>query len=226
MGLFADISASFHALPLSAVFGPNPFMDFEVTAQLGAEPVERTPERTGHRNGFRDRRWDTRVGTIELRIPKVTPGSFFPTRLEPCRRRGRSGRRRPRGVSEGRVVPAPRCRGCRELDEAVKGFLTRPIEGDHPYLRWDATFTRCGRTLSTVPKAAQEAVAALIRTVFGQPDHGSAMGQLKKVTRVLPSRSPRPGDLPTRPPMPRRGSPSTSSKRRPPGSSKRRARTA
>src|SRR5688572_11374267 len=65
-------------------------IDAEATQQLRAEPFERTAERTGYRNGYRDRRWDTRVGTIELRIPKVTPGTFFPTMLEPRRRAERA----------------------------------------------------------------------------------------------------------------------------------------
>ena len=50
-------------------------MDAEVSGQIGAQLHERTPQRTAHRNGYRTRSWDTRVGTVELRVPKVVPGS-------------------------------------------------------------------------------------------------------------------------------------------------------
>ena len=61
-------------------------MEAEVAASIGAERHERTGERTAYRNGSRTRTWDTRVGTIELAIPKVTPGSYFPSLLQPRRR--------------------------------------------------------------------------------------------------------------------------------------------
>ena len=61
-------------------------MDAEVAAQIGAQRGERNPERVTHRNGYRSRPWDTRVGTIELRIPKIREGSYFPSLLEPRRR--------------------------------------------------------------------------------------------------------------------------------------------
>ena len=65
-------------------------MELEVAEQLGAERHERTPERTGYRNGYRERPWDTRVGTIELQVPRVRDGSFFPSLLEPRRRAERA----------------------------------------------------------------------------------------------------------------------------------------
>src|SRR5438445_13378106 len=65
-------------------------MELEVAEQLGAERHERTTERTGYRNGYRERPWDTRVGTIELQVPRVRDGSFFPTLLEPRRRAERA----------------------------------------------------------------------------------------------------------------------------------------
>jgi putative transposase len=61
-------------------------METEVSGQVGAGLYERTSERTAYRNGYRTRRWDTRVGTIELKIPKVTAGAYFPSLLEPRRR--------------------------------------------------------------------------------------------------------------------------------------------
>jgi putative transposase len=61
-------------------------MDAEVSVQIQAERYERTPERTTQRNGYRPRPWDTRVGTLELAIPKLRTGSYFPSWLEPRRR--------------------------------------------------------------------------------------------------------------------------------------------
>lgn len=61
-------------------------METEVSAQIGAERYARSEERTAHRNGYRERQWDTRVGTLELAIPKLRTGSYFPSWLEPRRR--------------------------------------------------------------------------------------------------------------------------------------------
>src|SRR4051812_17933103 len=61
-------------------------MELEVTRHVGAERHERTAARTGQRNGYREREWDTRVGTVELRVPRVRDGSSFPARFEPRRR--------------------------------------------------------------------------------------------------------------------------------------------
>src|SRR5215207_9034172 len=61
-------------------------METEVSGQIGAVPYERSSERSAYRNGYRTRRWDTRVGTIKLKIPKVTAGAYFPSLLEPRRR--------------------------------------------------------------------------------------------------------------------------------------------
>jgi transposase-like protein len=77
-------------------------METEVSSQIGATPYERSSSRTAYRNGYRTRTWDTRVGTIELKIPKVTAGTYFPSLLEP-RPAGREGAagRRGRGLREG-----------------------------------------------------------------------------------------------------------------------------
>ena len=65
-------------------------MDAEVSARIGAEHGERSPDRLTHRNGYRSRTWDTRVGTMDLRIPKLREGSYFPSLLEPQRRSERA----------------------------------------------------------------------------------------------------------------------------------------
>src|SRR5215218_6128191 len=65
-------------------------MEVEVAAQIGAEHGERAPDRVTHRNGYRPRDWDTRVGTVELQVPKLRQGSYFPSLLEPRRRAERA----------------------------------------------------------------------------------------------------------------------------------------
>ena len=65
-------------------------MDAEVSSRIGAEYGERCPERVTQRNGYRSRAWDTRVGTMDLHIPKLREGSYFPSLLEPRRRSERA----------------------------------------------------------------------------------------------------------------------------------------
>ena len=131
-------------------------IEAEVSAQVGAAHGERAPERrVTQRNGYRPRQWDTRVGTIELAIPKLRQGSFMPSILEPRRRaeqalvavvqeayvNGVSTRKVDRlveqlgiqGMSKDRVSAL-----CRALDEQVEAFRKRPLEGDYPYLWLDA----------------------------------------------------------------------------------------
>ncbi len=131
-------------------------MDAEVSARIGAEHGERNPDRLTHRNGYRSRTWDTRVGTMELRIPKLREGSYFPSLLEPRRRSERAllsviQQAYVEGVSTRRVddlVKALGCDGisksqvsriCGELDGVVDSFLGRPLdEGPYCYVWLDA----------------------------------------------------------------------------------------
>jgi putative transposase len=124
-------------------------METEVSSQIGAAPYERSSERTAYRNGYRTRRWDTRVGTIELKIPKVTAGAYFPSLLEPRRRAEKAlhavvVEAYVKGVSTRKVDDLVRALGidgisrsevsriCKVLDEEVKTFLGRPIEASCP----------------------------------------------------------------------------------------------
>ena len=273
-------------------------METEVSSQIGAGPYERSSARTAYRNGYRTRTWDTRVGTIELKIPKVTAGTYFPSLLEPRRRAEKAlhaviCEAYVKGISTRKVDDLVRALGmdgisksevsriCKVLDEDVKMFLSRSIEGAYPYLWLDATFHKIregGRVisvatvvavgvseaghrsvlgvdtgpsedhsfwvaflrslirrglkgvrlvisdaheglrqavakvlsgsswqrcrvhfmrnlLSVVPKAAQETVAAIVRTVFSQPDHASAMAQLHDVATMLRPRFPQAAEL-------------------------------
>ena len=126
-------------------------MDAEVSARTGAEYGERSPERVTQRNGYRSRAWDTRVGTMDLHIPKLREGSYSPSLLEPRRRSERAllaviQQAYVEGVSTRRVddlVKALGCEGisksqvsriCQELDVVVDGFMGRPLgAGPYPY---------------------------------------------------------------------------------------------
>ena len=135
-------------------------MEAEVAAQAGAAYGERSPERITRRNGYRPRRWDTRAGTIELHIPKLRQGSYFPALLEPRRRAERAllavvQQAYVEGVSTRRVDDLVRSLGCEgisksqvsricaELDTVVTSFLERPLDGGpYRYLWLDALTQR------------------------------------------------------------------------------------
>jgi len=266
-------------------------MEAEVSGVIGAERHERSGDRTTYRNGYRTRTWDTRVGTIELQIPKVRSGAYFPSLLQPRRRIEHAllavvQEAYVHGVSTRKVDDLMKALGldgvsksevsriCGELDPLVEAFRTRSLAGEHPYVWVDATYHKVrvdGRVLSqatvvavgvtaegerqvlgvdvgpsedrafwtaflrslvkrglrgvrlvisdaheglkaaiatvltgatwqrcrvhfmrnllaTVSQGAREAVAAIVRTVFAQPDHATAMAQLKKVADGLRTR--------------------------------------
>jgi transposase-like protein len=134
-------------------------MEAEVAAQIGAEFGERAPEsRSAQRNGYRERGWDTRVGQIELAIPKLRQGSYFPSFLQPRRRaeqalvavvqeayvNGVSTRKVDRLVEQMGVHMSKDqvSRLCRGLDEQVQAFRERPLEGRYPYLWLDGKIER------------------------------------------------------------------------------------
>ncbi|EKP95148.1 IS256-like element ISTsu1 family transposase [Thermaerobacter subterraneus] len=268
-------------------------MELEVRERIGAQRYERTETRKTSRNGYRSRPWDTRVGTIELRIPKLRQGSDFPSLLEPRRRAERAlvavvQEAYVQGVSTRKVDDLVRALGldgisksevsrlCAELDEQMERFRNRPLEGEYPYLWLDAKpikvrqdhrvvnmaaviavgVTRTGQLevlgfdvgaaetyefwlaflrslvarglkgvrlvisdaheglkraisevlagaswqrcrvhfmrnlLARVPKHAQPMVAALVRTIFAQPDLASAREQLEHVAANLDQRFP------------------------------------
>ena len=134
-------------------------MELEVSQQIGAERYQRSEERQAYRNGYRERLWETRVGEIPLRIPKLRSGNFFPSFLEPRRRAERAllaviQTAYVEGVSTRKVDDLVRALGltgidksrvsrtCKELDEAVRAFRNRPLEGEHPFLWLDALYVK------------------------------------------------------------------------------------
>ncbi len=134
-------------------------MELEVEQQIGAGKHERTPERSNYRNGYRGRTWETRVGEIELAIPKLRHGSYFPSLLDP---------RRPaekallaviqeaylKGVSTRKVDDLVKALGltgidkskvsriCKELDQAVDEFRHRQLQKSYPYVWLDAMYLK------------------------------------------------------------------------------------
>jgi putative transposase len=135
-------------------------MEAEVGGLTGAGLGERAPDRRqAQRNGYRPRRWDTRVGELELAIPKLRTGSYFPSFLEPRRRaeqalvavvqeayvNGISTRKVDRLVEQLGLQAMSKdtvSRLCRGLDEQVTVFRERPLEGSYPYLWLDAKVER------------------------------------------------------------------------------------
>src|SRR5213596_429611 len=129
-------------------------MEAEVSELIGAKLGERSEDRATHRNGYRPRRWDTRAGEVELQIPKLRQGSYFPSFLQPRKRSeqalvavvqqayvcGVSTRRVDQLVeSLGlRISRSEVSRVCALLDEQVEAFRQRPLEGRYPYLWLDA----------------------------------------------------------------------------------------
>jgi putative transposase len=140
-------------------FAAQRLMELEVEALTGAGYGEKSPARFVQRNGYRGRDWETRAGTVELRIPKLRKGSYFPGFLEPRRVAEKAltavvQEAYVHGVSTRSVDDLVKAMGmsgisksqvsrlCAEIDEKVKAFLGRPIEGDWPYLWIDATYVK------------------------------------------------------------------------------------
>jgi len=273
-------------------------MELEVSRKVGAERYERSDQRTTYRNGYRTRQWETRVGPVSLRIPKLREGTYFPSLLEPRRRAERAlvavvQEAYVHGVSTRKVDELVQALGlggisksevsrlCAELDEQVEAFRNRPLEGRYPYVWLDAKYVKVrenGRVVSMalvlatavngqgdrevlgfdighsedgafwtaflrrlvarglkgvllvtsdaheglkeairtvlagatwqrcrvhfmrsllayVPRTAQQMVAALVRTIFAQPDKASARAQLATVAANLAARFPKAAEL-------------------------------
>ena len=152
-------------------------MALETEGLCGAGPGERSPERINHRNGYRERRWETRAGTLDMRIPKLRKGSYFPAFLDARKTAEKAlvavvQEAYVQGVSTRSVDELVKAMGmtgisksqvsrlCTEIDERVRAFLERPIEGCWPYLWLDATYVKVRRAGRIVSAAVIVAVGA------------------------------------------------------------------
>src|SRR6266849_1282640 len=251
-------------------------MDAEVTQLVGAGLHERAESRLTYRNGYREREWDTRVGTIDLDIPKLRAGTYFPSLLEPRRRHERAllsvvQEAYIHGVSTRAVDALAEALGLKGISKDQVSRICKALDAQYPYLMLDATFEKVrenGRVismavliatgvkrtgerevlgvdvgpaedlefwraflrqlvsrglrgvrlvtsdshlglkqavsqvltgatwqrcrvhfmrnaLSTVPKAAQQMVAAPLRTIFAQPDLAAAKDTTARICRLL-----------------------------------------
>jgi transposase-like protein len=157
-------------------FAAQRLVELEIESATGAAHGERSPDRINQRNGYRDRLWETRAGTIELRIPKLRKGSYFPAFLEPRRMAEKAlaavvQEAYVQGVSTRSVDELVKAMGmtgisksqvsrlCEEIDGKIHAFLTRPLEGDWPYLWLDATYVKARRDGRIVSVAVIVAVA-------------------------------------------------------------------
>ena len=151
-------------------------MESDAEGLIGAGRHERSPDRINYRNGYRERALDTRLGTLQLRVPKLRQGSCFPPFLEPRKTSEKAlvaviQEAWVGGVSTRRVDELVQAMGlagiskstvsklCKDIDERVNAFLERPLEGEWPYLWLDATYLKVREGGRIVSVAAIIAVA-------------------------------------------------------------------
>ena len=162
-------------------------MEMDAEGLCAAAYGARSPERENSRNGYRERLWETRAGSVDLKIPKLRRGSYFPGFLEP-RRAGEKALAAViqeayiQGVSTRSVDELVKAMGmsgisksqvsrlCADIDERVNAFLNRPIEGDWPYVWIDATYVKvreAGRIVSVAVIIAVGVNTDGVREVLG-----------------------------------------------------------
>jgi transposase-like protein len=173
-------------------------MEFEVDGLIGAGRHERSDERTTYRNGHRARQLETRLGTLDLKIPKLRQGSYFPAFLEPRKTAEKAltaviQEAWIQGVSTRKIDDLVQALGmtgisksqvsalCREIDTRVPSFLERPLDGEWPYLWLDATYIKLrqnGRIVS---------IAAIIATGVNQDGRREISGSARACRKPPPS---------------------------------------
>lgn len=162
-------------------------MEMDVESLCQAAYGERSEERVNSRNGYRDRAYETRAGKLDLKIPKLRSGSYFPGFLEPRRTAEKAltaviQEAYIQGISTRSVDELVKAMGmtgvsksqvsrlCEDIDERVHAFLNRPIEGDWPYLWIDATYVKsreAGRVVSTAVIIAVAVNTDGVREILG-----------------------------------------------------------
>ncbi|CUH39985.1 Transposase [Jannaschia seosinensis] len=157
-------------------FAARRIMEAEIETRTGVAKGVRSPSREVQRNGYRERDWDTRAGRISLEIPKLRKGSYLPSFLEPRRTAEKAlvaviQEAYVQGISTRSVDDLVKAMGaggmsksqvsrlCGEIDERVNAFLSRPLEGEWPYLWLDATYLKVRDGGRIVSRAAIVAIA-------------------------------------------------------------------
>ena len=168
-------------------FALQRLMEMDVEALCRAAYGERSEERVNSRNGYRERSLETRAGTVDLKIPKLRSGTYFPGFLEPRRTAEKAltaviQEAYIQGISTRSVDELVKAMGmsgvsksqvsrlCEEIDERVQAFLNRPIEGDWPYLWIDATYVKtrqAGRVVSVAVIIAVAVNTDGVREILG-----------------------------------------------------------
>jgi len=179
-------------------------MEAEVETHVGASPHERTAARTGQRNGYRERAWDTRVGTIDLPVPRVRDGSYAPSLLEPRRRAEQVlssvvQQAYVAGVSTRRVDNLVRALGmdgisrsqvsriCQGLDDEVRRFRERALEGPYPYVWLDATFVKARQDGRVASLAVLVAIGVTVGGRAPRPWGRGVSGRGPRVVDAVPA---------------------------------------
>lgn len=156
-------------------FALQRLMELEAEERCGAGWHERSPERKNQRNGYRERALQTRLGALELRIPKLRQGSYYPSFLEPRKASEQAlvavvQEAYVKGVSTRKVDDLVQALGmtgisksqvsrlCTELDERVQGFLSREIVGEWAYVWLDATYLKARTDARVMNRAVVVAV--------------------------------------------------------------------
>ena len=184
-------------------FAAERMMELEVEALTGADYRARNPERSNSRNGYRERSWETRAGTVPLQIPKLRKGSYFPTFLEPRRTAEKAlvaviQEAYVQGISTRSVDDLVKAMGmsgisksqvsrlCEEIDERVNAFLDRPLEGDWPFVWLDATYIKVRQSGRIVSVAVIVAVG--VNNEGKREVLGLTVGVSEAETDSVPSR--------------------------------------
>ena len=189
-------------------FAAQRLMELETETLCGAGHGERSEHRTNQRNGYRDRDWQTRAGSVELGIPKLRKGSYFPGFLEPRRTAEKAltaviQEAYVQGVSTRSVDELVKAMGmegisksqvsrlCGEIDERVNTLLRRPIEGEWPYLWLDATYVKVRRDHHIVSVAVIIAVAVntdgrreVLGMTIGNSEARAILGRIPALARA------------------------------------------
>jgi len=177
-------------------------MEIDAESLCAAAYGERSPDRANSRNGYRERLWETRSGSVDLKIPKLRKGSYFPGFLEPKALAALIQEADIEGVSTRSVDELVKAMGmsgitksqvwrlCGEIDGRVHAFLDRPIEGDWPYLWINATYVKVREAGRIVSSTWQRCRVHFIRNALAHAGKGQRQMVLAMINTVFAQDTP------------------------------------